>query len=127
VLAILVVFWVVTRFIVTDAKQIESNVNAMAKALVSDDKNTLFKHLSKDFVVHGMGRDEIYRLARAEIRERKVTEIQIMKFRVEVSREKKSATAKFFASTTGDRDQVLPVEAEFVLEDEQWKLKSVRY
>ena len=77
--------------------------------------------------VERLMRDQIYDMARAEIRERKVTEIQIMRFRVEVSREKKSATANFLASTTGGRDQVLPVEAEFVLEDEQWKLKSVRY
>jgi hypothetical protein len=37
------------------------------------------------------------------------------------------ATASFLAATTGARDEVLPVNVEFVLEDDQWKLKSVRY
>jgi hypothetical protein len=127
VLGLLIVFWIATRFIVTDAKQIESNVDAMAKALQADDKKALFKHLAKDFAVGGMAREDVYGRARAEIKDRKITKIEIMKFRVEVSREKQSARATFLASTFGERDQVLPVEAEFVFEEDQWKLKTVRY
>src|SRR5438094_9394520 len=59
-LAIMGVIWLLTLFVPTDRKQLESNVHAMANAVVAGKVDDLFKHISKDFNYHEMTRDKLY-------------------------------------------------------------------
>lgn len=129
VLVLLALFWVATRFIDTDGKQLETNVHAMATAVTAGKVDDLFKHISKDFQYKEMTRDMLYAAARKAIEDHKVTDINITKFRPGViSREKKSATASFLISGSAvDFNFFYRVETDFILEGDAWKLKTMRF
>ena len=129
VLVLLGLFWVLTLFITTDAKQLEGSVNAMARAVEAGKVDDLFKHVSKDFDYHTMTRDELYRLARKAIEGNKVNNISVKQFKVlDGSRSSKKARTSFVISgSAADFSFFYRVEADFVLEGEQWKLKTMRF
>ncbi|MBI3821250.1 MAG: hypothetical protein HY289_01055 [Planctomycetes bacterium] len=128
-IALIVLLWALTRLIVTDARQLEDNVHAMAEAVMAGKTDDLFKHVSKDFRYHETTRDELNARARKQIEGRKVADIRITKFKVEeVSREKKFARTSFLASGSGEGFQFLyRVETDFILEGDAWKLKTMRF
>jgi O-antigen ligase len=128
-LAFAALFWIATRYITTDAKQLEDNVHAMARAVEAGKVDDLFKHISKDFDYHKMTRDELYKLARKAIESHKVNGISVRQFKVlEVSRSAKKARASFTVSgMAADVQFIYRVETDFVLEGDEWKLKTMRF
>src|SRR5690349_122568 len=48
-LALIGLFWLFTRMVVTDQQQIQLNVEAMAEAVVNQDADRLFRHVSTKF------------------------------------------------------------------------------
>ncbi len=120
--------WLMTQFGNSDAKQLETNVNAMADAVVAGKVDELFKHVSKDFNYKGMSREILNVAAQREMRAGRVKGLRISSFRVEeVSRANKSATTSFLVRVTGDGEGFFRTQADFVLEGDQWKLKSMRF
>jgi hypothetical protein len=123
--------WVLSRFHISDSKQLEMTVQAMANAVAAGKVDDLFKHISNDFQYKGMTRDEVYEKSQTAIRFHKVKEVHIANFIVEeLSRTKKTAKTRFRVSAQVaelDRPYVFVTQADFVLEAEQWKLKTMRF
>jgi hypothetical protein len=130
-LVVLGLFWLMTRFVTTDAKQIENNVRAMAQAVEAGKMDDLFKHVSNDFAYKGMTREMLYQAARKSIEGNKVREVRITRFEVEeISHAKKLAKVRFGVTAfAAAMDQPFPfvTRAEFALEGDQWKLKTMRF
>lgn len=130
-LVLLGLVWLLTLVVPTDSKQLEANVLAMARAVEAGKTDDLFKHIAKDFTYKTMTRDKLYQAARQSIEAHRVSEIRITKFEVEdISRPNKSAKVRFkvTAFATG-QDQPYPfvTRADFILEGEQWKLRTMRF
>ena len=130
-LVVMGIIWLLTLFVPTDRKQLESNVNAMAKAVVDGKVDELFKHISKDFVYKGMTREMLYEAARRSIQGNQISNVRITQFKeVEISRAKKSAQVSFSVTAwaaQGETPYPFLTKAEFVLEGEQWKLKTMKF
>jgi hypothetical protein len=129
--ALIAVFWLTTRAVVTDLRQIHGSVDAMAGAVVNQDADELFKHVSKDFQYKGMNRNVMQdRVARA-IKLHKVKEAFISQFRAtEVSRAKGKAKASFRVRVDDQGGETVffaYCEADFVLEADRWKLKGIEF
>jgi hypothetical protein len=128
VLVLIGLVWLATQFYVSDSKQIENNVNAMAEAVVAGKVDDLFKHISKDFVWKGKNRDLMYEGVKGAIAQHKITHVRISSFRAEdVSRAEKVAKTSFLVNATANKEILLRTEADFILEGEQWKLKTMRF
>jgi hypothetical protein len=88
----------------------------------------LFKHISNDFNYKGKTREMLYDFAQSRIKQHAVTNIRISSFRVEeISRATKFAKTSFLVAASADREILFRTEADFVLEGEQWKLKTLRF
>lgn len=126
--ALMGLVWSLTLIVVTDAKQLERNVHAMADAVVAGNVDELFGHISKDFEYRGVGRELLYQKTRGTLQDRRVTAVRIVHFSVEeISRAKKFARTRFRVSAVAERELPFITEADFVLEGSHWKLKTVRF
>jgi hypothetical protein len=129
------VLFLLTCLVISDSKQLEMNVNAMADAVRDGEVDDLFKHISNDFSYQyqnqKMTRDQLYEAARQVIQRGRVGNIRITQFKVEeVSRANKTANVKFKVTPFDGNGDVMPpfvTQARFVLEGEQWKLKTVDF
>jgi hypothetical protein len=120
--------WVLSRFHITDSKQLEMNIHAMANAVVDGKMDDLFKHVSNDFVWKGQTRDMLYKAIRRAVEEHQVKNVRITSFEIkEVSRAKKFAKTSFLVTATANREIMFRTEAHFVLEGDQWGLKTMRF
>ena len=131
VLAVIGFLWLLTRFVISDAKQIEMNVHVMADSLVDRKVDDLFKHISRDFNYKGMDRAMLHQKAKAAVENHKVREVKITKFNIEkLSRSERKATARFRVSAWGEHSgnpYLFGTEADFVLEGDRWLLKTLRF
>jgi hypothetical protein len=131
VVALMAVLWLLTQVVPSDRNQLEQTILAMSRAVVAGKQDELFRHISKDFRYQHLNRDEMYKKTQLAIQTHQVRDIRITSFRVEeVSREKKSARTSFRVSTwlTGhEGPQMFGTQADFVLEGDEWKLKTLRF
>jgi hypothetical protein len=117
-----------TRVVVSDAKQLELNVHAMADAVVAGNVDELFKHISKDFRFKEMTRDTLYAKTQRTIKADRIKYVQIKNFNVdEIARDKKLAKTRFRVIASADQESIFVTQADFVLEGDQWKLKTMRF
>jgi hypothetical protein len=127
VLVLIGLVWLATQFYVSDSKQLENNVNAMADAVIKKNVDDLFKHISKDFRYRLMDRDAMYARVKAIIGLHEITDIRISSFHVDsLSRAEKFAKTSFLVTPNPDKN-MFRAEADFVLEGDQWKLKTLRF
>ena len=123
--------WVLNRFHISDSKQLEMNVHAMANAVVAGKMDDLFKHISNDFQYKGMTRKEVYEKSQIAIRFHKVKDVRVTNFTIEeLSRTKRTAKTRFRVSAQVaelDQPYLFVTQADFVLEADQWKLKTMRF
>jgi hypothetical protein len=123
--------WLLTLFVPTDRKHLDSAVKVMAQAVEEGKVDDLFKYISNDFQYKGMTRKELYDKAQLAIRLHKVNEIRISDFRVEeLSRTNKTAKTRFRVSAWAagvEQPYLFITQADFVLEGNQWKLKTMRF
>jgi hypothetical protein len=129
-IGIMVLFWLLTRLVVTDQQQLQTAVDEMASAAIKGDAAGLFKHVSRDFRHKQMTREQLAGFIKNAVTAHKITEVKIREFEVvEVSRATRSAKVNFRASIF-DKDSVLALTfciGDFVLEDDQWKLKAIDF
>jgi hypothetical protein len=123
--------WLLGQFVVTDQQEIHQSLEAMADAVVRQDADALFRHVSESFRYHNMNRKEMYdRVARA-IRLHKVGAAFISDYRAEeVSRSTGRARVSFRVRVDnqgGDMVFFARCEADFLLEAGQWKLSGVEF
>jgi hypothetical protein len=120
--------WLITQYGTSDAQQLESNVHAMADAVERGNVDELFKHVSKDFSYHGKDREFLSAAAQMAMRQDRVRSLRITSFRIEeLSRADKSATTSFLVRVSGDGEGFFRTKADFVLEGDKWKLKTMRF
>src|SRR5258707_8304438 len=119
---LMVLFWLLTRMVVTDKQQLQASVDAMADAAIKGDAAGLFKHVSRDFRHKQMTREQLADFIKQAVKTYKITEVKIRDFEaIEPSRVKRTAKVNFRASIF-DNDSVLAVTfciCDFVLEDDQ--------
>ena len=132
ILVLIGIIWLLTQFAPrTDRQQLEANVDAMARAVVDGKTDDLFKHISPQFNYKQMTRDILHKKARAAVKVYNVTDVRITKFNVdELSREKKFAKTSFRVSAWyagNEQPYLFGTEADFVLEGDQWMLKTMRF
>ena len=126
--ALIGVVWLVAHFFASDGKQLEQNVLEMRDAALARNVDDLFRHVSKDFRYKTMDRDMLYARVKVLIGKLNVTDIGITNFKIDdVSREKRLATISFMVTPHPDREKTFRTEADFVLEGDQWKLKTLRF
>jgi hypothetical protein len=120
--------FLLTHFVVSDSKQLEMNVNAMADAVVDGKVDNIFTHVSKDFRWKGIDRDLMNAGVQKSIENHKVKRARISSFRVEkISRADKFAKTSFLVTADADSEIMFRTEADFVLEGEKWKLQTMRF
>jgi hypothetical protein len=131
VMALIGLVWLTTQFGTSDAKQLELNVHSMADAVKNGHVDELFKYVSKDFRFKDITRDALYAAARKSIESHQISDIRITQFEVEeVFRAKKTANVRFkvTAWVTGvETPHPFVTRGEFILEGDQWQLKSMRF
>ncbi len=131
VLGFLGVLWLIANYIPSDRRQIEENVHAMKDALVARKPEELMKHISEDFRYRKAKRDQLADHAQGLAHGHRIRSVRIYKFVVdELSRDKKFAKTRFRVTAWphgSDQPFIFSVQAEFVLEGEQWLLKTVRF
>jgi len=120
--------WLITQYGTSDAQELEKSVHAMGNAVERGNVDELFKHISKDFSYHGKDREVIHAAAQMAMRKDRVKSLRITSFRVEeLSRADKSATTSFLVRVSGNGEGFFRTKADFVLEGDQWKLKTMRF
>jgi hypothetical protein len=126
-LAVLV--WLLTLLVVTDSQQIERNIREIAGAIGANKPEDAVKHLATDFrydsytkptAAHDI-RSAIQRYGLQEVR---VSEVTITK----LSRPEGKAEAEFKVwvfSSLGESGVPFWCKADFVLEDQSWRLRRI--
>lgn len=134
-LAVIGIIWLIALFAPSDRKQLRKNVDDMADAVIAGDVDDLFKRISKNFHYEfggvKMTRDQLYQTARSVIQRGQVGSINITQFEVkEINRANKSARVKFKVTPFDGKGATMPpfvTQADFVLEGDLWKLKTVEF
>jgi hypothetical protein len=130
-IALIGLVWLLTRVFISDSKQLELNVDAIARAVVAGRTDDLLTHVSNDFRYKRLTRADLKTLARSATEDYEVNAVRIRKFNVDdLSREKKLAKTSFRVSAWSagnDQPYMFNVEADFVLEGDQWKLQTMRF
>jgi hypothetical protein len=125
------VLWLLTRTMVTDRQQIRNNVEAMRDAVLAQDADALFRHVAADFAYKGMNRKQMYDSVARNIRRGRVQNAAISAFSVdEVSGPAGKARASFRVRVDDDGGNTVffrRCEADFVFEDEKWKLRGIEF
>ena len=119
--------WLLSMNIKTDRQILEDAVNEMARGVEHKQLDKLFKHISGDFRYKGNTREMLYDVAQNHIKDHEIKNIRINRFQAEIDRSKNHARTGFIVSATAERDILFRTEADFVLEGEVWKLKTLRF
>jgi hypothetical protein len=117
-----------TLLVVTDKRQLELNVHAMADALVEGKKDVLLKFVTDDFTFKGQTRGAAIDALVREAKAFKVSELQIRHFEAELTGQSAEVYVRILVFHGGG-DQPVPVGCRgvFVKQQGQWKLKSGSY
>jgi hypothetical protein len=125
---LLVVVWLLSTLIDTDAKRIERSIRAMGAAVEANDIDRIFAHVSAQFSVGGMDRASFREHAQRVLQMHHITGITVWDYEAkEISRENRSATVIFKVKAHGiDEREGVPFyncRAAFVLDaDNQWRM-----
>jgi hypothetical protein len=131
VVLLICVVWLLTRFVVTDQQQIRRNIEAMADAVVTQDADGLFRHVSTKFMYKGMNREQMHAAVARAIKLHRVGGAFISDYTpVEIDRAAGKARVAFRVRVD-DRDGSMVFfarcEAALVMEGSDWKLSGVEF
>jgi hypothetical protein len=117
--------WLLAAYAETDQKRIQRTVEEMAAGVRERDLDKVFRHISKSFQRANntaMNADQLRAYAQAHVD--KVRNVAVSKFSVlEISRDKGTARVQFWIRGEDELDNPIRCEADFVLEDEAWRMK----
>ena len=128
-LGLIALLWLLTRLVVTDRKQLELNVRAMADAVVEGKADVLLKFLANDFTYEGRKRELIAEGIAKAAKKYQVYDITISGFQIEDLSDR-AATVFFRAmahSRVDERPYFAASRGSFIKENGQWKLREVRF
>jgi uncharacterized membrane protein (Fun14 family) len=130
-LALIGLFWLFTRMVVTDQQQIRQHVEAMAEDVVNQDADRLFRHVSARFKYHGMDRKQMNDAVARALKLHKVGGAFISNYApIDIDRGAGKAKVAFLVKVddlSGNMVFFARCEAAFVLEDAEWKLSGVEF
>lgn len=122
-------FFIVTRLVVTDRKQLERNILAMVQGVEEGDAGKVFAHFSRDFRHSGLALPEFRERVGRHIQARQVSDIIVTNYDFKkISRVDGAAEVSFFVTFTVGRAEGRPryrCRLDFALEAEQWRIKGV--
>jgi hypothetical protein len=121
--------WLLTRLVVTDRKQLELNVNAMADAVVEGKADVLLKHWAKDFEFQNQKGEKLAEAVVLGAKRYKVREIVISSFNVEELTDQ-TARVYFLVTVHHPGEETfypLACRGSFIKENRQWKLRDVQF
>ena len=127
VLLVMVLFWLLSRAVITDRKQIELNLRAMAAAAVEGKADKLLPYLASDFHYEGVvDRRTAEGWMRRGLERHKPSDIVIWNYEAtEVSRERKKAKVGFNVRASGPFGEAMYYfRCDFVLENDVWKVQT---
>jgi hypothetical protein len=135
IVALMALFWLLTRLVVTDRRQIETNVREMADAAAAGRVEDLVRHLAADVTVQrrDFKRKEVADAVRRVLNVSPIKYVHIFDFEVtELTRQGNQghAAVNFKARVDGRGDEVLALPwcvTDFVIEDGRWKLRRVEF
>jgi hypothetical protein len=125
--AFLVLFWLLTRLVVTDRKQIVYNIQAMARGVLDGKAEEVFRYVADEFRFEGMKRPEFTDRVARIIQQRRIHDLYLWDFGIEsLARPERKARVAFRARVSGDREGfgMYLVRMDMVLEGETWKMKG---
>lgn len=132
IIAVGVLVWFLCSLVMTDRKQVENNMRALADAALEVDGNgdKVTPLLAKDFQYQGIPRSEIGEWVAQIVRSQGVTNYYLSSFEIEkISRNKDQGRAEVsFRLRIDGRGGQYPTRcsAVFVVEDGQWRLSSFK-
>ena len=125
VIALIVLFWLLTLFVPTDRKQLQANLWAMARAVLDQKPDDLTKHWARDFQFKGMGREELAKAV--TLRGNKVESVNLWEFDVKsLTEDKAEIWFRCVANAQGGSFFAL-CKAHFVKEGDAWKLERIAF
>jgi hypothetical protein len=126
---VMVLFWLLSHWIMTDRKQIVVNVQRMAELVVARKPDELFRYVASDFRYKDMNREQFHDRVQQAMKAHHVQDIYVWDFEIErLSRPMLRAKVNFRASvdaTDGGTYMVL-IRADFVLEGDTWKIQTMK-
>jgi hypothetical protein len=131
VAGLLILVWLLTQVVVTDRGRIEGNIRAMAAAIGENKPADVVKHLARDFQFGTYTKATAERDIRSAIHQYGLQEIRVRDVSItKLSRAEGKAEAEFrvfvWSSMTEGGGYPFWCKAEFVLEDEDWRLRRIR-
>jgi hypothetical protein len=128
-LALIVVAYLIARFVPTERKAIESAIEDMAAGVRNRNPNQVFSHFAKDFRYRSMDKKQFEDAAGREIRRGIVSDIMILDYdKVEISKAAKRADLEFRVKPIGgvsDNTMFYVCRARFVLEEDgKWRMQT---
>lgn len=126
ILVLVVLFWFMTRLVITDRKQLELNVYGMANATLEKRPDMLRTYLSQDFTYQSLRRTDVAEKVVGAALTYRVTGFYISDFQVEEVSRKEGRARVSFRLRIDAESGVRPFlcKAEFVLETDRWGLSK---
>jgi len=118
---LLLLVYLLTKFVVSDRQQIALNLDAMRQATIDANPDALFAHISKDFRFGTRTRDELYNRVAAAIKTNKIKQISLSRQQVTASGDRGEIFFNFHA-VADVGTYPASANARFVREAGQWKL-----
>lgn len=125
-IGLIVAFWLLTRFVVTDRGQVIANLDAMAKAVGEQKTDALFQHVSKDFRHGNQSREEIAKRVAAVVAASKINHVHLWDKNVTVTGETADAIFNFRADGKDGGTYAASAKAKFIREAGAWKLTEIQ-
>jgi hypothetical protein len=127
---LLLLVWLLTRLVVTDRGRIERNVREMAAAVGEDRPADVVKHLARDFSYFSYTKQSAEAEIRAAVRRQGLREVRVSTIDIKsLSRAEGKAEVEvkvWVYSTAVEAGAPFWCHAEFVLEDDDWRLRRLR-
>jgi len=118
-------FWLMTKFVVSDRQQIILDLDAMASAVVERKSDALIQHFTKDFHYRDLGREEACKRIVAAARTYKIRNVLIWDKNVTVRGDAAEAIFNFRADAEDGGKYPASIKATFVRENGSWKIGAV--
>jgi hypothetical protein len=117
--------WLIARFTETDQKRLQRIVEEMAQGVREGNAQPIFGHISSSFTFRNMQVGPFREYVERQLHNRKASDVTVSKFSFEnVSRSEGKAKVEFWAHTKDAQGLPIRCEADFLLENGQWKMSG---
>jgi len=127
ILGLAFLFWLLTAVTVTDRKQIELNMHALAQAALNNKPDQVTPQLASDFTYGGLSKPQIGDYVTAHARMGGVSGYNISSFNVDkLDKDRGNAEASFMLAIDHSGGKaVFRCKTIFVIEDTKWRLQKI--